>query len=219
MWMNKGERDMEILLSNNEHLNFRLFTTTHWKPEKFSKTTDSLILRSDSPTDIREHYEHLLWAIKSSHTHNADVLPEWDRIKAGVSIKELIQPKIKSYHYSPAMAFITTIDKDIWQFYTKPTDNPPVCEKRTPLAFTGMSTCTTRSGLDLIDSIHKYTVFKCGAIVDPLANLYHFNVRRSDSLMAYLNRANKCEKDIADAGAILAPNQIMDTILRKLKEC
>ena len=138
--------------------------------EKISKTTESLILRSDSPTDIREHYEHLLWAIKSSHTHNADVLPEWDRIKAGVSIKELIQPKIKSYHYSPAMAFITTIDKDIWQFYTKPTDKPPVCEKRTPLAFTGMSTCTTRSGLDLIDSIHKYTVFKCGTIVVPKMN-------------------------------------------------
>ena len=96
---------MEILLSDSEHLNFRLFTTTHWKPEKFSKTTESLILRSDSPTDIR-------WAVKSSHTHNADVLPEWDHIKAGVSIKELIQPKIKLYHYSPAMAFIKTISKD-----------------------------------------------------------------------------------------------------------
>ena len=91
--MNKDERDMEILQSNNEHLNFRLFTTTHWKPEKFTKTTENLILCSDTPTDIREIYEHLLWAIKSSHTHNADVLPEWERIQAGVSIKELIKPK------------------------------------------------------------------------------------------------------------------------------
>ena len=75
LWMNKEERDMEILLSNSEHLNFRLFTTMHWKPEKFSKTTESLILRSDSPTDIREHYEHIQWAVKSSHTHNETIKP------------------------------------------------------------------------------------------------------------------------------------------------
>ena len=187
IWMRKDERDMAILLSNNEHLNFRLFTTSRRKPDKFAKTTENLILRSDSPTDIRELYEHLLWAIKSSHAYNADVLPEWDRIQAGMSLKELIQPKTKSYHYAPAMAFIQTIDKDIWQYYTKPTDNPPICETRTPLAFTGMSTCTTRSGLDLIGSVHKWTMHKCGAIVDLLDNLRYFSVRRSYSLMAYLN--------------------------------
>ena len=82
-----------------------------------------------------------------------------------------------------------------------------------------MSTCTTRSGLDLIDSVHMRTVHKCGAIVDPLANLRYFSMRRSNSLIIYLNWANECEKDIIDAGAILAPNQILDTILRNLKEC